>query len=299
MSTAEDLLASGLVNRDVPLGPLTTYKAGGPARLFAEIETSSALDEVIDSGLPAENEILVLGRGSNLVVADEGFDGLVVRLGGEFLRVEVDDGVVTAGGAAPLPRVARYSVDHALAGLEFFVGVPGSVGGAVRQNAGCFGSETKDWLISAEVIDLETGARRAASAEGLEMSYRHSNLNPRELVASASFRCRSGNPEEGRRLMREVTRWRKEHQPGGTLNAGSVFKNPPHIAAGELIDQLGLKGTRVGDVSVSEKHANFFVAGPEATAEDIFRLVAEIKDAVLERTGTKLEPEIQFVGFDE
>jgi UDP-N-acetylmuramate dehydrogenase len=299
VSTAEELLSSGLVSRDVPLGPLTTYKAGGPARLFAAIETDSDLDELIDSGLPAENEVLVLGRGSNLVVADEGFDGLVVRLGGEFLRVDVDEEVVTAGGAAPLPRVARSSVDHGLAGLEFFVGVPGSVGGAVRQNAGCFGSETRDWLITAEVIDLETGVRRAATATGLELSYRHSNLGPRELVTSASFRCRRGDPEEGRRLMREVTRWRKEHQPGGTLNAGSVFKNPPHIAAGELIDQLGLKGTRVGDVSVSERHANFFVAGPKATAEDIYRLVGEIKDTVLERTGTKLEPEIQFVGFDQ
>lgn len=298
MSTIEQLLSSGMVSRDVKLGPMTTYKAGGPARLFASIATNADLDELMSSGLTTENDVLVLGRGSNLVVADSGFDGLVVRLGGEFLGVEAEDLVVTAGGAAPLPRVARFSVDHGLTGLEFFVGVPGSIGGAVRQNAGCFGSETKDWLVHAQVIDIQTGARRTVTPSDLELSYRHSNLVRNDLVTSASFRCGRGDPAHGRGVMREVTRWRKENQPGGTLNAGSVFKNPPAITAGELIDQLGLKGKRIGDVAVSDKHANFFVAGPDATARDIHRLVIEIRDTIFARTGTMLEPEIQFVGFE-
>ena len=299
MSTVDLLMSKGLLSRDVPLGPLTTYKTGGPARFFAEIGTLDELDDLISSGLTSTCDVLVLGRGSNLVVSDEGFDGLVVRLAGDFLSVEVEGAIVTAGGAAPLSRVARTAVDSGLTGLEFFVGIPGSVGGAVRQNAGCFGVETADRLVSASIVDLETGERRSASGADLELSYRHSNVGARQLVESASFQARRGDPEEGRRLMREVTRWRKENQPGGTLNAGSVFKNPPGAAAGELIDRLGLKGMRVGDVAVSEKHANFFVAGPDATAADIRQLVADVKDAVFERSGTILEPEIQFVGFEE
>jgi UDP-N-acetylmuramate dehydrogenase len=298
MSTVSELVHRGLIKRDVPLGPLTTYKTGGPARLFAVVDTWSDLDDLIASGLTEGSEILVLGRGSNLLVADSGFDGLVVRLGGDFLSVEIADDVVDAGGAAPLSRVARTAVDSGLNGLEFFVGIPGSVGGAVRQNAGCFGVETADRLVEASIVDLVSGAKRRASAGDLDLSYRHSNLGAAELVAAASFRGRRGDPEEGRRLMREVTRWRKEHQPGGTLNAGSVFKNPPGMTAGELIDHIGLKGMRVGDVAVSDKHANFFVAGPNATAADIHRLVAEVKDTVFECSGTMLEPEIQFVGFD-
>ncbi|HEU4894564.1 MAG TPA: UDP-N-acetylenolpyruvoylglucosamine reductase, partial [Acidimicrobiia bacterium] len=128
--------------------------------------------------------------------------------------------------------------------------------------------------------------------------YRHSNLSPSQLVLTARFSGRGGDPADGRAKMREITRWRKDHQPGGTFNAGSVFKNPPGIAAGELIDQLGLKGTAVGGVSVSDKHANFFIAGPDATSADIRRLVELVKDAVFEASGTMLEPEIQFVGFE-
>lgn len=299
MSSAEALFARGLVRRDVPLGPLTTYKTGGPARLFALTDTLADLDELVSSGLTADRDVLVLGRGSNLVVSDSGFEGIVVRLGEDFSSIAVDGEVVTAGGAAPLARVARTAVDSGVNGLEFFVGIPGSVGGAVRQNAGCFGVETVHRLIHASIVDLRSGERRQVPATGLEMSYRHSNLQRHQLVASSSFRGEPGDPEEGRTLMREVTRWRKEHQPGGTLNAGSVFKNPPDVTAGELIDGLGLKGTRVGDVAVSDKHANFFVAGADATAEDIRRLVEVVKDAVFRRSGTILEPEIQFVGFEE
>jgi UDP-N-acetylmuramate dehydrogenase len=299
VSTVSELMDRGLIRRDVPLGPLTTYKTGGPARLFANVDNQIDLDDLIASGLTDEGAILILGRGSNLLVADTGFDGLVVRLGGDFLRVAVEDDLVDAGGAAPLSRVARSAVDSGVNGLEFFVGIPGSVGGAVRQNAGCFGVETVDRLVEASIVDLVSGVKRRASASDLDLSYRHSNLGAHELVTAASFRGRRGDPEEGRGLMREVTRWRKEHQPGGTLNAGSVFKNPPDMAAGELIDRLGLKGMRVGDVSVSDKHANFFVAGSDATAAEIHQLVLEVKDAVFERSGTMLEPEIQFVGFEK
>lgn len=299
MSRLARLVDSGLLHMEVPLGPLTTYKAGGPAALYAEVATMDDLSSLVVSGLTGEHAVLVLGRGSNLVVADSGFDGLVVKLTGEFVSVTVDDARVTAGGAMSLPRLARHAVDEGVLGLEFFVGVPGSVGGAVRQNAGCFGVETKDCIVSAEIIHLGTGERTIRDAEALELGYRHSNVSGDEVVVSATFHGRHGAPAAGKETMREITRWRKEHQPGGTLNAGSVFKNPPDVTAGELIDRLGLKGTSVGDVSVSEKHANFFVAGHDATSEDIRRLVLLVKDTVFERSGTMLEPEIQFVGFEE
>lgn len=299
MSNFERLVSSGLVRRDVPLGPLTTYKAGGPARFFAEINTREQLADLITSGLAASNPVLVLGRGSNLVVSDSGFDGLALTLSGEFTKISVSESVVDAGGAAPLPRVARTAVEAGVTGLEFLVGVPGSVGGAVRQNAGCFGVETADRLISASLVNLATGAERESSSRDLDLSYRHSNLASHDLVVSARLQGERGDPGQSRDLMKEITRWRREHQPGGTLNAGSVFKNPGDVAAGELIDRLGLKGMSVGGVSVSEKHANFFIARKDATAQDIYRLVALVKDTVFEKSGTKLEPEIQFVGFVE
>jgi UDP-N-acetylmuramate dehydrogenase len=297
MTGLDQLVEAGLLQKDVPLGPLTTYKAGGPAAFLADVGSRSALETLIGSGLTAGMTLLVLGRGSNLVVADSGFDGVVVRLSGDFTSATVDQETVSAGGAMPLPRLARHAVESGLLGLEFFVGVPGSVGGAVRQNAGCFGTETKDRLLSAEVVDLITGDNQVREVEDLNLSYRHSNVAASEVVLSARFHGTLGDPEEGKALMREITRWRKDNQPGGTLNAGSVFKNPPGTTAGELIDSLGLKGMSVGSVSVSLKHANFFVAGPDATSADIRELVDRVKDTVFEKTGTMLEPEIQFVGF--
>lgn len=299
MTSIASLQASGRLEASVPLGPLTTYKSGGPARWYFAAESRSDLGKLISSGITAENELLVLGRGSNLVVADEGFDGLVVQLGGGFSSIETENGTVTAGGAAALPKVARQTVDWHLRGLEFFVGLPGSIGGAVRQNAGCLGSETRDVLIEAQLVDLVDGAERTAGPEGLQLGYRTSNVMTTEVVVSATLRVERARSEAGREEMRRITRWRKENQPGGTFNAGSVFKNPGAGPAGKIIDQLGLKGTSVGGVSVSERHANFFVAKPEATSADIRKLVELIKDRVFAETGTKLEPEIQFVGFEE
>ena len=157
MSRASELFESGVVSRNVPLGPMTTYKAGGPARLFALIQDREGLLALVESGLIADNDVLVLGRGSNLVVSDEGFDGLVLSLGTGFGSIEIDNTVVLAGAATPVPRLARASVDAGLTGLEFYVGIPGSVGGAVRQNAGCFGVETSDRLMAASVLDIQSG----------------------------------------------------------------------------------------------------------------------------------------------
>ena len=299
MSGLEALIDSGSIVENVALGPLTTYKSGGPARYLIEVENLEHLERLTSSDVLSDMAVLVLGRGSNIVVSDSGFPGLVIRLGPGFSKIEIDGSVVSAGGSAPLAQVARASVKAGLTGLEFFVGIPGSVGGAVRQNAGCFGVETKDRLIEASILDLVSGVIGTRGPDDLEMSYRHSNIDATRVVLTATFATRPGDVAMGLEELRRITRWRRDNQPGGTFNAGSVFKNPPGATAGELIDSLGLKGTNVGDVAVSSKHANFFVAGPNATSSDIRRLVDVVKDRVFEETGTILEPEIQFVGFED
>lgn len=166
-------------------------------------------------------------------------------------------------------------------------------------NAGGHGSDTAGWLLNAKVLDRLTSTTREVTVEDLEMAYRHSNLTPTDVVIEASFRTVAQDSETGTRLMREVTQWRKQHQPGGTLNAGSVFKNPAGDSAGRIIDSLGLKGLRCGGASVSRRHANFFVADHTATAQDVYDLVGAVRSRVGEATGIWLEPEVRFVGgFD-
>lgn len=286
-----------LVRRDVPVGPLTTYKLGGPASFYADVKTREDLDTVLGAWRRSSIPLLVLGRGSNLVVADEGIDALVLRLSGEFGEVRHEPDAVWAGAGVRLPQLARAAVSVGRLGLEFYVGIPGSVGGAVRQNAGGHGRETKDVLMSATVLDADSGAVDLRPADWFRFGYRQSSVAAHHVVVDARFEFEEGEPGAGEAKMREITRWRKEHQPGGTLNAGSVFKNPPGDSAGRIIDELGLKGMAVGDVAVSAKHANFFVAGPDATASDLYRLVHEVHDVVARRTGLELEVEIQFEGF--
>jgi len=287
------------VQRSVSLAPLTSYKIGGRASWFVEVGDDDHLDDVLRS-LPAGVEMLVLGRGSNLLIADSGFPGLVVRLGGVFLDVTVDpDGTVVAGGATPLPRVARTGAEAGRCGLEFFAGIPGTVGGAVMMNAGGHGSDTAECLISAAVVDRRTGKRSVRTAVELSLSYRHSNLGLDDLVTSARFSTSPCTRTDAEARIREITRWRKRHQPGGTFNAGSVFKNPPDDAAGRLIDAAGLKGFRCGGVAVSEMHANFFVADEDAVAQDVWDLVWAVRTRVFESAGVWLEPEIRFAGLFE
>jgi UDP-N-acetylmuramate dehydrogenase len=288
-----------LISVDRPLEALTTYKLGGPARWYAEPGDIDELSAVLTVWRTTEVPLVVLGRGSNVLVADAGFDGLVIRPIGRFAEIVVaTSGTVTAGCAAPLPRLARAAVKEGRAGLEFFVGIPGSVGGAVRMNAGCHGSETKEWLVAARVIDVGTGELTERDPAGLDLSYRHSNLRDAEIVVAAHFRTVPGSAAAGERLMREIGRWRKEHQPGGTLNAGSVFKNPPGDYAGRLIELTGLKGTRVGGAECSPVHANWFVNTGGARAADMLELIRIARARVEEAEGVRLELEWKVIGED-
>ena len=288
------------VQSEVSLAPLTSYKLGGHAAWFVEVQDDRHLDQVLEA-LPPDLEVLLLGRGSNLLVADRGFSGVVIRLGGAFLDIAVeDDGSVIAGGAAPLPRLARASAEAGRCGLEFYAGIPGTVGGAVMMNAGGHGSDTAQCLVEAVIVDCTTGTRSTRTPDILDLSYRHSRIGPDEVVTSARFATSPCSRSEAEARIREITRWRKRHQPGGTFNAGSVFKNPPGDAAGRLIDAAGLKGLRCGGVAVSEMHANFFTADDDAVAQDVWDLVWAVRRRVGEATGVWLIPEIRFAGaFDE
>jgi UDP-N-acetylmuramate dehydrogenase len=291
------------VARDVPISELTTYRLGGPVAVVARVATEADLRAVAAAVGPAAPDVavLVVGRGSNLLVADRGFPGLAVVLGGNFEQIDVDAaaGVVRAGGATPLPVVARRAAAGGLTGLEFYVGIPGSVGGAVRMNAGGHGRETAEVLHRAWVWDLALGADAPTEWDvtALELGYRTSALSPTHVVTAAEFGAEPDAPAACTARIDEIVRWRREHQPGGA-NAGSVFRNPPGDSAGRLIDTAGLKGFRVGGAVVSEKHANFFQAEPGATADDVAQLVAEVQERVRAATGVQLVPELQMIGFD-
>ncbi len=298
MTTWEDLVASGEAQTDVPLAPHTTYKLGGPARVYIEAFDTDALARVARANVDDPRPILILGRGSNVLVCDDGFEGVVVRLGPGFASMAIGEaGAVHAGAALSLPRLARGAADAGRGGLEWCVGVPGSVGGAVRQNAGCFGFEIADSLIEADVLSLVTGETERRSPTDLDLSYRHSNLAPTDVVTSGRFATETTDPDRARAAMLEVTRWRRRHQPGGTLNAGSVFKNPSSDAAAAILDRLGLKGFTMGKVRVSPRHANFIEAEAGARASDVKALIDAVQARVATDTGIMLEREIQYVGF--
>ena len=298
MTSWEETAAAYGVRSQVPLAPLTTYKLGGPARWYWEPPDAEALAGLAGVAARSGIKITTLGRGSNLVVSDAGWDGLAIRLGNGFreLRAVDDRGLVRAGAAVFLPQLARHAAERGLGGLEFYVGIPGTVGGAVTMNAGFFGTETAEVLISAAVLDIGRGRVRERPAEDLDLGYRRSAVTAGEVVLSADFRVSHGDPAGSATRMREAVRWRKRHQPGGTLNAGSVFRNPPGDHAGRIIDQLGLKGMRRGGARVSERHANFFTAERGARAQDVYDLTYAVRERVRESTGVVLEPELRFAG---
>ncbi len=296
MTNRSSTIDHDAVRSGVLLAPLTTYKVGGEAKWFAEPKDLEDLRSILEAK-PSDMPMVILGRGSNVVVSDDGIDGLVLRLGHGFSSLEIrTDGIVVAGGGLPLPKLARSAAEAGRTGLGFYVGIPGSVGGGVRMNAGGHGSDTAAVLASAVVVDAATGELTNRSSEDLGLGYRSSNLADSDIVVQASFSTEEGDRATLMAELREITRWRKEHQPGGTLNAGSVFKNPTDRAAGEIIDSLGLKGLAVGPVRVSDIHANFMVAEPEANATDIWAFVHKIQRTVHERTGILLEPEVKFLG---
>jgi len=281
---------------NVALGPLTTYRVGGAARWLVAAHDASDLLEI--AAQLRGRDVLVVGKGSNLLVCDAGFDGVVVHLGDAFADIEVDPGTssVRAGGAAFLPVVARRSVAAGLSGFEWAVGVPGSIGGAVRMNAGGHGSEISESLVGVRVVDLRTGEDGTVPAAALHLEYRRSNLQDSQVVIHADLQLAPGDAAAGDATLSEIVRWRREHQPGGQ-NAGSVFTNPPGDSAGRLIDAAGCRGLRLGSAQVSTKHANFIQADAGGSADDVFALMVTVARRVADAHGVVLHPETRMVGF--
>jgi UDP-N-acetylmuramate dehydrogenase len=291
--------------RDVPLGPMTTYKVGGRAAVFVRPRTFDDLGTLAEAlratGLP----MLVVGRGSNLLVADDGLPGIAVSLSMLSGDIEIDHVrpdqpvIVTAGSAVALPVLARRTVAAGLTDFEWAVGVPGSVGGGVRMNAGGHGSDMATCLTDVELFDLTLGASQRLPASALGLRFRGSGLGDHQVVLSARLTLTQGSRERSEAVLDEIVRWRREHQPGGQ-NAGSVFVNPVpgQVTAGELIDRLGLRGLRIGSAHVSHKHANFIQADEGGSASDVRAVIDTVRARVAAETGHRLRSEVRLVGFE-
>ena len=284
---------------DVPMGALTTYRVGGRAAAMVVVDDHETLSAVAAAVAGTGIPVMTLGRGSNMLVADRGFDGLVVHMAGDYAAINVvDETIVIAGAAAKLPVVARTTVGYGLAGFEWAVGVPGSIGGAVRMNAGGHGADMRDALLDADIVDFAAGERRIVPAEELQLSYRHSALRTDELVVGCRLSLSPGDERKGKAEMAEIVQWRRDNQPGGQ-NAGSVFTNPDGDSAGRLIDTAGGKGLRVGSAEVSEKHANFIQADEGGSAADVLQVMIEVRTLVEYAHGVVLQPETHLVGFTD
>lgn len=283
---------------DRALGPLTTYRCGGAAAVFVEVDSPEDLVAVAAVTARLAPPVLVIGKGSNLLVADGGFDGVAVQLVGAFLEVRVDGTTVVAGGGASLPVVARRTVAAGLTGFEWAVGVPGSIGGAVRMNAGGHGSDMAAVVRRVRVVDLCVGNDVTMAAGDLGFAYRGSRVRPSDVVAEVELALDPGDAAAGEATLASIVRWRREHQPGGH-NAGSVFTNPPGDSAGRLIDAAGCRGLRLGSAEVSTKHANFIQVDEGGSAADVIEVMAAVRARVIDRFDVELHAETRLVGFDD
>ena len=303
---ASDLRDNGFVVTEMlPMGERTTYKTGGNARVAVEVDSVATLERLADAIHDRDLPIVVLGRGSNMLVADSGFAGVCLMLGefASFVRPASqrnNDGTldVTIGGSTPLPVAARQLSALGVAGFEWAVGVPGTIGGAVRMNAGGHGSDMIAALVDALVVDMRSGRAARVPAAQLGLRFRGSDLGDHHVVVDVRLRLAVSELGCGDAAIAEIVRWRRDNQPGGQ-NAGSVFINPDNGArsAGEIIDRVGLRGFRHGGAAVSDKHANFIQAEAGASSADVIRVMSEVHRRVLEAEGVSLRSEVRLIGF--
>ena len=290
------------LTKEEPIGPYTTYRVGGAASLFMRAMSVEDLHAVSRALSKVSIPVLLLGRGSNMLVSDSGFRGLAIALGPFAEQISLpsveQSPILVAGAMSSLPVLARQSVSAGLRGFEWAVGVPGSIGGAVRMNAGGHGSDMIASLLSVRLFHLEKGIEANVSAANLGLRFRGSDLTDEHVVISATLRLAWGDKSEGESRLAEIVKWRREHQPGGQ-NAGSVFVNPVSGAssAGALIDELGLRDYRIGSAVVSAKHANFIQADEDGRADDVVELMTFVRQRVFEAHGIDLRSEIRLVGF--
>ncbi len=308
VDTALGLLGD-LAERDVPIGPLTTYRVGGAADVFVRLRDRADLEPLAAAVRATALPVLLVGRGSNLLVADSGFRGIAVSAiemaDATSITIDPVTSVVRAGGAVLLPVLARRTAAAALTGFEWAVGVPGSVGGAVRMNAGGHGSDMAAVLVAATIADLGAppasgdGVVRAVPAGDLDLRFRGSGIGPAQLVLDATMQLAPGDRDVAEREISEIVHWRRANQPGGQ-NAGSVFVNPVpgEVTCGALIDAAGLRGFRHRTATVSDKHANFIQADEGGSADDVRDLMRLVRERVERASGYRLRSEIRLIGFE-
>ena len=279
-----------------PLSRHTSFRIGGPAAVFCEPRTKEQLKQALSLCRAAGRRVDLLGRGTNILFADEGFDGVVVHIGEGLSAIEQNGAFLTVQAGAQLARVCAQAGMEGYSGLEFAFGIPGCVGGAVYMNAGAYGGEIRDVLASATFLD-ETGTERTLQAAELAMGYRTSifEQNPQWCILSATFALKRGDSAEIRARMADYARRRTEKQPLNMPSAGSTFKRPEGAYAGALIEQCGLRGCAIGGAQVSEKHCGFIVNRGGATCEDVLSLADVVCKIVTEQTGYRLEKEIRVV----
>jgi UDP-N-acetylenolpyruvoylglucosamine reductase len=287
------------VERDYPLARLTTVRTGGPGDFYARPDSVERLVELLAWAEGAQIAVGVVGSGSNLLIADAGFRGLVMKLDGGLATIEQDGLRLLCGGGARLPQAAARAARAGLSGLEFGVNIPGTVGGAVKMNANAYGGDLSRVLEWVEIATPEGAGRRDPSELGF--AYRRSNLGPHEVVARAAFALTDAEPDDVKATLAEMRAARRAAQPSGIKTFGSTFKNPadPRAegrSAGVLLDEAGCRGLTVGGARFSDKHANFVENTGDATTADVIALMAEGRRRVRERFGVVLEPEVQFLG---
>jgi UDP-N-acetylmuramate dehydrogenase len=312
VATAAGVLSAALgerLRRDVPLAPMTTYRVGGSASLFVDVRSVDDLVAVAVARRSTGVPVLVIGRGSNMLVADSGFEGIAMSIAGLADHIDLpephagrEEREVVAGGGVALPVLARRTASAGITGFEWAVGVPGSVGGAVRMNAGGHGSDMAASLVDVRVFDMDRPdvGLVTVPAASLGLRFRASSLAAAHIVHDVRLGLRAGDRDRCEATITEIVHWRREHQPGGQ-NCGSVFVNPVpgSVTAGELIDGLGLRGLRIGSAYVSEKHANFIQATEGGAAADVRAVMEEVRRRVSDATGYRLRSEVRLVGFDD
>jgi UDP-N-acetylenolpyruvoylglucosamine reductase len=288
-----------IVEADHPLWRLTTVRTGGDADFFARPESAGQLVELLAWAGGEDLEVGIIGSGSNLLVSDDGFRGLAIKLAGPLTGIERDGTRLLCGGGARLPSAAAKSAGWGLTGLEFGINIPGTAGGAVRMNANAYGGRLADVIEEVEICD-GSGVRSVAPGD-LGFGYRSSSLEPGQVVARVTFRLEDDEPEAIKERLAEMRTWRKEAQPSGIKTFGSTFKNPEGPAAdgrsaGQLLDLAGCRGLRIGGARLSEKHANFIENMGDATTADVIAVMAAGAGRVREQFGIELEPEVQVMG---
>ena len=290
-----------LVQRNFPVASLTTYKVGGSAALFCRADEMLTLQKVAAVSQELSLEMVVIGRGSNSLFCDAEFEGVVVQLG-EFVQdvdlpISSGQNKVVAGSGVTLPVLARRTAAVGLRGFEWAVGVPGTIGGAIKMNAGGHGSDIASSLVSACIFSCESGELHQIEKSELGLRFRGSSMPDDHVVIDAVFELTWGDSGQALEVIDEIVKWRRDHQPGGQ-NAGSVFVNPVpgEVAAGELIDRCGLRGFRIGTAEVSTKHANFIQADPGGRAGDVIAVMDHVKKVVQQECGYDLRSEVRVIG---